>query len=353
MEEKNPEAFNFQLRRDAVTGDWVAYSTKNRKKIVFERHSPKVSEVCKKLSPRSKTKDLRGKTDKKCVFCQDKTWNQPEDTLIYVSKKRGEWTLRVFAHPTPIFSPVLLNLNQRDEGPYEMMDGAGFHEIMVTKEHCVSFADMDVVQIAEVLDAYQERYLNLMSKKNVKFISLFSDYGESAGANWVHPHSQIVAMPVVDPDVRQILEGSRKYFERHNKCVHCLIVGWELEKKTRVLFENEEFVAFCPFVSRSSFEIQIFPKRHLSYFERILDEQKMALAEAIKRCLSMVKTNLEDSDYNMFINTAPCDGEPYDYYHWHISIVPKVNLESGIELSAGVEVCSILPEEAAKVLKKQ
>ncbi|MCK4891237.1 MAG: HIT domain-containing protein, partial [Candidatus Pacebacteria bacterium] len=206
--------------------------------------------------------------------------------------------------------------------------------------------------IAEILDAYQERYLALMNKKHIKYISIFKNYGYNAGASIDHPHSQIVAMPIIDPDVFRSINGSENYSNSNKECVHCTMIEWEKRNGKRILFENEDFIVVCPFVSRVAFETRIYPKKHLSYFERITDEQKIKLAEVMKFCLSKMKKNLNNPDYNLFLHTSPCNGQIYDHYHWHFEIFPKTNIWAGLELSTGIEVCSIIPERSAEILRK-
>ncbi|MDD3190387.1 MAG: galactose-1-phosphate uridylyltransferase [Candidatus Pacebacteria bacterium] len=336
---KNSNTFS-ELRRDLVSGTWVAFSTKRRARPDFHKATPRVSD--------------NYDNPKDCLFCRENfdKQKQEKDTLMYLNKN-GDWTIRVFPNKFPIFSSTISGLNRRDEGPFEIMDGVGYHEVLVAADHRKNFPDLEIPQIVEVFDAYQERYLALMNKRNVKYISIFKNYGSTAGASIVHPHNQIVAMPIIDPDVARSLDGSARYFQAHKECVHCVMLKWEIEKGERIIFENEDFVVLCPFVSRVSFEIRIYPKKHLSYFERITKNQKIKLSEAVRAALRKVKYNLDDPDYNMFLHTAPCDGQTYDHYHWHFEIFPKTNIWAGLELSTGIEVCSILPEEAAKILKKK
>lgn len=328
-----------ELRRDLVSGTWVAFSTRRKYKPDARKDTPKVSD---------NTDD-----PKDCPFCKENIdlQGQAKDTLIYLDKK-GDWTIRVFPNKFPILSVGDGALGRRDEGPFEVMNGLGYHEVLVATNHRKNFPDLNILQIAEVFEAYQERYMALMNKRNVKYISIFKNYGKSAGASIVHPHSQIVAMPIIDPDVARSLNGSAKYFQSHRECVHCVMLEWEKEEGERVIFENEDFIVLCPFVSRVSLETRIYPKRHLSYFERITVEQKLSLAEAVKFALGKIKYNLSDPDYNLFLHTAPCDGQAYDHYHWHLEIFPKTNIWGGLELSTGMEVCSVLPEEAAELLRK-
>ncbi|MFA6896743.1 MAG: galactose-1-phosphate uridylyltransferase [Patescibacteria group bacterium] len=329
-----------ELRRDLVSGAWVAFSTTRKYKPDSHGSAPKVSD--------------NYDDPKDCPFCKENIntkSEQEKDTLTYFDKK-GDWTIRVFPNKFPILSPENGVLKRSEEGPFEIMNGFGYHEVLITADHRKNFPDLEILKIAEVFEAYQERYLALMNKRSVKYISIFKNYGKSAGASIIHPHSQIVAMPIIDPDVARSLDGSAKYFQTHKQCVHCVMLEWEKEKGDRIIFENEDFIVLCPFISRVSFETRIYPKQHLSYFERITLQQKINLAKAAKFALGKIKYNLDDPDYNMFLHTAPCDGQAYDHYHWHLEIFPKTNIWGGLELSTGIEVCSVLPEEAAKILRK-
>lgn len=331
------ESILFQLRKDLVSGTWVLFSTKRGKRPDFSKKEEK-----KKESAGDK---------KNCPFCKENIAEQEKDVLIYL-KKDGDWSLKVFPNKFPALSSEYKDINKREHGPFEVIDGVGYHEVLVTEDHEKDIPDMEVAQVAEILDAYQERYLALMNKRHIRYISIFKNYGREAGASVNHPHGQIVAMPIVDPDVFRSVNGSENYFNSHKECVHCAMIQWERESGKRMLFENEEFIVFCPFVSRVPFEMRIYPKRHLSYFERIKDEQKMELGEAMKFCLSKLKKNLSDPAYNLFLHTAPCNGQTYDHYHWHFEIFPKTNIWAGLELSTGIEVCSIIPERAARMLRK-
>ncbi len=326
-----------QLRKDLVSGTWVIFSVKRRERPDFSKNDDHALET--------------GDDPKKCPFCKENIASQEKDTIVYL-KKDDDWSLKVFPNKYPAFSSRYTNINKREEGPFEVMDGVGYHEVLVTEDHYRDIPDMEILSVAEILDAYQEIYINLMNKKHIKYISIFKNYGKKAGASLSHPHSQIIAMPVIDPDVFRSLAGSESYYISHRECVHCVMLEWEKESAERVIFENEEFVVLCPFVSRVSFETRIYPKKHLSYFERITDSQKIKLAEAMKYCISKLKKNLGDPAYNMFLHTSPCNGQTYDHYHWHFEIFPKTNIWAGLELSTGIEVCSVLPEEAAEILRE-
>lgn len=336
-EKDSEKKITSELRKDLVSGTWVVFSTKRKERPDFSKNKAQETETEEEF--------------KKCLFCRNNISGQESDSLVYV-KENGDWSLKVFPNKFPAFFPGIKDVNKREVGPFEIMDGVGYHEVLVTEDHYKDIPDMEIARIAEIIDAYQDRYIELMNKRHIKYISIFKNYGKSAGASINHPHSQIIAMPVIDPDVYRSLVGSESYYMAHRECVHCVMIEWEKESGERVIFENEEFVVVCPFVSRVSFETRIYPKKHLSYFERITDEQKIKLAEAMKHCLTKMKKNVGNPSYNMFLHTSPCDGIAYDHYHWHFEIFPKTNTWAGLELSTGIEVCSVLPEEATKILRE-
>jgi UDPglucose--hexose-1-phosphate uridylyltransferase len=231
------------------------------------------------------------------------------------------------------------------------MTGTGYHEVVVTRDASRSLALLDPIQVAEVIDAYQERYLDLMNKKSVRYIQIFHNHGKKAGASLRHPHSQLMAVPVVPEHMEQDLRGSEAYFRSHQENVFATIVEYERTAKKRLVFENEHMLVFCPFASRVAFEMWVVPKRDNPYFERMNDEEKLGAGEALREALRGLYEGLGNPDYNFYLHTAPCDGKDYPHYRWHIEILPRTSIWAGFELSTGMEVSTIEPEQAAEFLR--
>ena len=129
------------------------------------------------------------------------------------------------------------------------------------------------------------------------------------------------------------------------------MIEWEKEHKKRIIFENDEFMVFCPFASRMAFETWIIPKKHKPYFERTSVESKIKAGEALHKAIYKIWKGLNDPAYNFYIHTAPCDGKDYPHYHWHIEIIPHTSTWAGLEMSTGIEISTIRPEDAAEYLK--
>lgn len=333
------QKFPSELRLDPVSQDWILIATgRARRPETFQKEK------------RSLTKD----SVLACPF--EKLDEQEKPTAVFLNGKRVEqrsaWSTIAIPNKYPAFSPVV-SPRTSIVGPYQTMEGVGFHEVIITKDHQKDIPQFTHSQVKELVDVYQARYLALMPEEFVNYIAIFKNKGERAGATIVHPHSQLIATPVIAADIQRSLRGSKQYFTQYERCVHCDMIQWDLQENRRIIFENDSFVALCPFASRVAFEVRVYPKAHLSYFEAITEEQKECFAEALGVAMQKLFKGLKDPDYNYFIHTAPVDGGKHPYYHWHLEIMPKTSTWAGFEISTGIEISTIEPEHAAAFLKKQ
>src|SRR5207248_2811807 len=140
----------------------------------------------------------------------------------------------------------------RTEGNmYKAMNAVGFHEVVVFKDHGRKIQHLEKSQIKEIFDAYQDRYLELMKEDFVNYISIFHNSGFTAGASVDHPHSQIITTPLIHHSLQEALVRAKEYTEANKKCMYCQMISFEQENKKRVVFENEHFIAICPFASKT------------------------------------------------------------------------------------------------------
>ncbi len=332
---KNEEKINkvSELRHDPVTGDWVIIATSRCKRPDSFRQN------------RIKSND----DSQDCPFCQD---DPDKDILIYTGNDNA-WSLRVVPNKYPAMAEFNNGLDKRNDGFFETINGEGAHEVIITRDHHHQLGELKNEQVAETLDAFQERYVALMHHRHIKYISIFQNHGKEAGASLGHPHSQILAIPVISPAVKSELFGAHSYFLNNGKCIYCSIIEHEIKAKERIIFENKNFIAIAPFASRAAFEVWVFPKEHKPYFERISQLEKLEAAETLRAALAKIFQGLNDPAYNFYLHTSPCDGEDYFYYHWHIEILPKTSIWAGFELATGVEISAVRPEEAAEFLRGQ
>lgn len=324
-----------ELRQDIVTGDWVIIATARGKRPDEFIAPPRVEG-----------------TSGPDIFEDPVASGQEEDTLIYM-RPDGDWSLRVFPNKYPAVSRSNGRPKSLSDGPYFGMSGVGYHEVIVTRDAHRSIADLETWQVAELLDAYQDRYLALMNKASVNYIQIFHNHGKEAGASVPHPHSQLMAIPVVAPYVESILNGAERFYKSHRQRVYSVMADYEHDKKKRLVYENDDFVVFAPYASRVAFELWVVGKRPNPYFERITDEEKFAAGDALQKALQSIHKGLGDPAYNFYLYTAPCDGKDYPHFQWHIEIAPHTATWAGFELSTGIEISSITPEKAATFLREE
>ena len=317
--------FPSELRMDLVSGDWVVIATGRAKKPGAFR---KETYLDRKLGKQEQVD---------CPFCKA---NKQKAPVIVIPNK------------FPAFLPHP-KLNVRFEGKlYKRMNAVGFHELVITRDHKKQLAEFSVEQVKEVFDVYQERYLDLMPKRFVNHISIFHNHGRGAGATISHPHSQIITTPLIDIDLQNALLRSKDYYQKHKKCIYCQMNKLERRIKKRIVFENKDFLVICPFASKTAFQLIVSPKKHLAYFEKIKEQEKLQLAEAFQKALNKIYKALNSPAYNFYLHTSPCDGKKHDYYHWHWTILPRTATWAGFEIGTRMEISTIEPEKAAEYLRR-
>ena len=325
-----------ELRKDIVSGDWI---------IIAPRRGRRPHELRKNKSKRE-VFDI-----KNCPF-EDPGSSGNYPILIYPD--RNDWQVQIIKNKFPVLEEHVLGecATEEKSGPYSLIHASGYHDVVITRDHFKNLSELTKKEAMLLFGIIRDRYLMLSEDNCVGYISIFQNWGSEAGASIYHPHYQIIALPVIPPDVNHSLLGSAENFKENKTCVHCKIIEWEMQKKERVIFENERAIAVAPFFSKEPYETRIFPKKHLSYFENTFSEDFDDVIEALQNVLKKVKEKLNDPDYNFFIHTALLKNkDAFGHYHWHIEILPKMNISAGFELGTGIEINSVDPDEAAMALK--
>jgi UDPglucose--hexose-1-phosphate uridylyltransferase len=243
-------------------------------------------------------------------------------------------------------------LDREGEGMFDRMNGIGAHEVIIeTPDHDRPMSLMAEPEIVRVLWAYRERILDLKQDHRLRYILVFKNHGAAAGATLEHPHSQLIALPIVPDFVREEIDGARSHFRVKERCVYCDIIHAELGDGRRVIQESAEIIAVSPYAPRFAFETWLLPKRHGARFEEAPRHVYESLARMLKVILQRLDRALETPPYNLIVHTSPFSEEVADAYHWHIEIMPKLTRVAGFEWGTGFYINPTSPEEAATVLR--
>ena len=140
--------------------------------------------------------------------------------------------------------------------------------------------------VGEILDAYRERLHALRKDPRLEYVLIFKNHGVAAGASLEHPHSQLIATPILPELVVEELEGAARYFRMKERCVWCDVVRQERRDGSRLVLEEEGFVAVAPFAPRFPFETWVLPTTHRASFESLETDEVDALARLLRELIA-------------------------------------------------------------------
>ncbi|MEW5766614.1 MAG: galactose-1-phosphate uridylyltransferase [bacterium] len=329
-----------ELRKDPIIGRWIIIAVERAKR-------PKDFAEKTKSTPSSNS----------CPFCPGNEDKTPPEILALPENGRKPntpgWTLRVVPNKFPALQ-IEGDLDREGIGMYDQMNGVGAHEVIIdSPDHNRTMAELSEAEVAQTIWAYKSRIIDLKRDPRFKYILIFKNEGEVAGASLRHPHSQLIATPIVPKRVKEKLRGSRTYFEYKERCVYCDIVRQEIRDEARIIDQDEHFLAFCPYASRFPFEVCIIPKQHKPHFDKINSEDMSSLPRILRGVLIRMRDVLDGPPYNYMLHTTPLS-LPHDLedYHWHIEIIPRLVNVAGFEWGSGFYINPTPPEEAAKYLRE-
>jgi UDPglucose--hexose-1-phosphate uridylyltransferase len=330
-----------EMRQDPTTKEWV---------IIAAERSRRPDEF------RQQSKRERKSYSVTCPFCLGNEHFTPLETFAIRdsgSPNTPGWRIRVVPNKFAALSPQVIPRRSDDGLLFRGMEGFGYHEVIIeTPHHDRDLPLMSEDEILNILETYRHRYKLLREDERVKLIVIFRNYGERAGTSLLHPHSQLVAVPVIPFHTRQKYEEATRHYDDTGRCLYCDLRNAEREYGKRVVLETGHWLVFHPFASQAPFETWIVPKRHASCFASMTNAELPELASVLRRILHGLHTLLNDPDFNMIIHTAPVEDENTPYFVWHIEIYPRLTTPAGFELGSGIFINVAAPEETAHLLRE-
>ncbi|MBD3160794.1 MAG: galactose-1-phosphate uridylyltransferase [Candidatus Eisenbacteria bacterium] len=329
-----------ELRKDPIVGRWVIISTERGKRP---------SDFGRTVTP------PRGGF---CPFCPGNESRTPPE--VYAERLNGTkpdgpgWRVRVVSNKFPALE-IEGDLNRRGEGIYDKMSGVGAHEVVIeTTHHEREMSQLAIPQLDRVFTACRQRMTDLAQDRRFRYIQVFKNHGEAAGASLEHSHTQLVATPIIPRRVAEELKGCAQHFEIKERCIFCDIVDQELAYEKRVVCANDDYLVIEPFAPRFPFETWLLPRRHERDFEDAFRDGYGSLARIYKELLLRMNAALSDPPYNWVLHTAPYEAEKKGtvHYHWHIELMPRLTKVAGFEWGTGFYINPTPPEDATRYLRE-
>ncbi|HLV87977.1 MAG TPA: galactose-1-phosphate uridylyltransferase [Candidatus Sulfotelmatobacter sp.] len=327
-----------ELRQNFITKEWVIIATERAKR-------PEELATHQAVQPAPSFVET-------CPFCPGNENKTPPEVLRYPDTDSGPWSVRVIPNKFAALSSEV----QPTRGLQHMrrrIDGFGFHEVIVdSPDHSLPMALLPDEQVTRILGAYRQRYNTLCVDRRVNHITIFKNHGADAGASLQHPHSQLIAIPVIPSQVRHRLYEALRHYDDIGDCMFCRMMEREMEDETRIVLKGEHFVAMEVFAAPTPFATHIFPLRHMASFGDISDHEISDLARVLRTMLGKIYVGLENPDLNFTIRSGPTEYSDARHFHWYVSVIPRLTRVAGFELGSGMFINTVLPEEAAEFLRK-
>lgn len=322
-----------------------------------------------RLDPTTRTWILVGKPPQEpagkqapegCPFCPGREGETPPP-IAAITGPDGAWRVRCFPDRSPVFR-IEGPLDRTGEGLYDRMRNVGAHEVIVeSREHARRPPQFSDAELADVLRLIQGRVSDLHRDPRFRYVLLFRNQGPLAGSLIEHPHSHLVATPVIPRRMEQELRWAKQHFDYKERCLACDILHQELGDGRRLVEVSPTFVAFCPFAPRFPYETWLFPRRHQHAFPRCAPDGEAGLpglAALLRRTLARIEHLV--SDYHVVLHDAPNEqaerpaGEwttLLEDFHWHLEILPRTARLARLHRDEEFYENPVPPEEAAAALR--
>lgn len=326
-----------ELRYNLITREWVIIASERAKRPHdFKKQKSEIKPLPKYRPD--------------CPFCPGNEGKLSDETFRLGNQKN--WKTRSIYNKFPALSHTAKE-ERVTSGPYKHISGFGIHEVIVEHpDHNTSIALMSDDEVKNIIVTYKSRYSAIQDENGIQAITIFKNHGFAAGCSQEHPHSQLVATPIVPPQLRNRMETAVDYFDITGKCLLCDTLEQELLNKTRIVAETEKFAAFIPYASAAPFIIWIVPRRHMASFDKLDEKETIDLARILKDSICKLYHGLDNPDFNYTIRSVPVKEKWNESYHWYLAIVPRLTMPAGFELGSGIFVNASIPEESAEFLRQ-
>ena len=221
--------------------------------------------------------------------------------------------------------------------------------IVYSSNHLDTIAQMQIDRIELLFKTWSDRYVELLSRQDVKYVMPFENRGEECGVTLHHPHGQIYAYPFIPP----VVEKEIDIFKKENFILELMD---SLEKKYFV-YQDQYVIAAVPPFARYAYEVWIIPKRQVPGPWKFSDNEFKSFSKALQKVVKGYDSFLgRRCPYIMGLHAAPTLED--ETFHFHMEFYPPLRNEdkpkalAGSESLAGVFIMDVLPEDSAIALRK-
>jgi UDPglucose--hexose-1-phosphate uridylyltransferase len=320
--------------------------------------------------------ELRGERVAYAIHRQDRTFLPARDHCPLCPTHPGGPETEI---PLPAYEiAVFDNRFPAFEAPH------GAAEVVVySDDHDASFGTLAPERAEALMWVWRHRYLELGTRADVEYVFIFENRGVEVGVTLHHPHGQIYGYPFLPPV--PALEQAAD--ERLGGCAPCALLARELADGRRMLYENDDVLAYVPEAARWPYEVHVAMRAHRASLLDCSAAELRLLADALQRVVRGFDALFaRPFPYVMAVHQAPTPAvlahgaisapppsgthaaaEPGPRAanamegangHLHVEFYPplrtaeKLKYLAGSEQGAGTFISDVLPEDSAAELRE-
>lgn len=310
------------------------------------------------------TTSTQPQEQKLCPFCEGHEHLTPPEVFALRTNSANStgWSTRVVPN---LYKAVSVEETSKSEraGMSASISGVGAHEVLIESvAHERGIESLGCSHVALWLESIIARIEDLKKDRRLISLSVFKNHGFGAGSTQGHPHTQLIALPLMPKKELAFLAKNMSYYRKNGRGLLQDILEQELKEKTRIIGETGDFVAFCPYASAFPFEVILAPTCNISSLEQCNKADLSNLSELICSSFAQLRARLGAFDFNLYFTLAPMntnfENEPYmqhleQNYRFMLRIVPRIFRTAGFELATNVIINPIAPEECARILRNE
>lgn len=224
--------------------------------------------------------------------------------------------------------------------PYRVRRANGLARVICyNPQHNRSLAEMNVNAIGEIVTVWQQQTFDLAARPEVQQVLIFENKGEVVGVSNPHPHGQIYATNFTWKTFDTELVAQQRYQRDTGRSLFADIIAAEQRDGRRIIYEDEQSIAFVPYFARYAYEVYLAPKRRVPHLHHLSTAETASLASALKAVTVRFDNLWQQSfPYVMPIHQAPTDGGDYRDFHAFIGFLPPLRRPNTLKYLAGPEI---------------
>ena len=285
--------------------------------------------------------------------CEDQT---PDERLALrrTDSRPNEsgWLVRVVPNQFPAVFTDKQTPTAGNDGLLSRIPVSGVHEVVVESPMPRRrLSELTAAETARVLLAWQHRVRDLEQQSGIEAITVFRNEGFNAGASLPHVHSQILTLNTTPPQTASRLNRSgrhRSHF-RHS-LLHDLCEA-EVADGTRIVAADSSCLVICPYAGRVSWQVRIVPRQSVfDSFSSCSGAELNSIAGNLHAAVTAIDECAGRMAMSILLVQPPVSNQTDG---WFLNLMPRSTRTAGYELATDIDIVTVAPESAAKLLRKK